>query len=230
MANNRDGGGSSPHAVVQTLSAEEAVTAALREAILSGRLQPGERLAQAELAEQLGVSRIPLRDALRRLEEDSLVKIDGRRGAWVTSLNPTDVGEIYEMRIMLESRCVYYAVRNLDDESAAHLLMLSTQMDEVGHDAAAGMTARRTFYGDLYGFSDRPRMRRLIMQLRDNVGRYHLIKNIDHAQEAHAELRRCISDRDAEGAVSIVTEHLKEARDDLLATMANEVAEEVADA
>lgn len=230
MANNQAGGGPSPYTVVQTLSAEEAVTAALREAILSGRLQPGQRLAQTEIAEQLGVSRIPLRDALRRLEEDSLVKIDGRRGAWVTSLNPADVAEIYEMRIMLESRCVYYSVQNLDEESAAHLLMLSTQMDEVGHDVAAGMTARRTFYRELYGFSDRPRMRRLIMQLRDNVGRYHLIKNIDHAQEAHEELRRCIRDRDAEGAVSIVKEHLKEARDDLLATMANEVAKEAADA
>jgi DNA-binding GntR family transcriptional regulator len=66
-------------------SAEEAVTDALRQAIREGVLAPGQRLAQADLAEQLGVSRIPLRDALRRLEAEALVHIDGRRGARLPS-------------------------------------------------------------------------------------------------------------------------------------------------
>lgn len=209
---------------VRTLSAEEAVTVALRNAILSGRLAPGQRLAQAELAEQLGVSRIPLRDALRRLEEDALVKINGRRGAWVTALSMRDVAEIYEMRIMLESWCVLYAVDGLTDDDVTQLKKLSTEMDRAKHDAAAGLVARGAFYGALYAHAKRPRMARLILQLRDNVGRYHLIQNSHHSRESHAGLRHCIETGDGDGAVKVVTEHLEEARDDLLRTMAGELA------
>lgn len=207
---------------VQPISAEDAVTAALRDAILSGRLSPGDRLTQAELAKQLGVSRIPLRDALRRLEEEALVKIDGRRGAWVTALTIRDVSEIYELRIMLETRCVQHAVENLNDEEAKRLLELSEHMDSSERNAVEGRAARRQFYDQLYSQANRPRMRRLILQLRDNVGRYHLIQNTDHSHEAHSTLRQCIRIGDAEGAVAAVTLHLEEARDDLLATMAEE--------
>jgi DNA-binding GntR family transcriptional regulator len=222
QANDQKSDGTSGVRMVRTLSAEQAVTAALRTAILSGRLAPGQRLAQAELAEQLGVSRIPLRDALRRLEEEALVKIDGRRGAWVTVLSMRDVAEIYEMRIMLEARCVRYAVENLTDEDVARLVELWADMDRPEHDAAAGRAARRAFYGELYAKAKRPRMARLILQLRDNVGRYHVIQNSDHSHVAHAKLRHCIEIGDASGAIAVVTEHLEEARDDLLRTMADE--------
>lgn len=209
---------------VQPLSAEEAVTAALRDAILSGTLGPGHRLAQAELAEQLGVSRIPLRDALRRLEEEALVRIDGRRGAWVTALTMRDVAEIYELRIMLEARCVRYAVENLSDEEARRLLELSKAMDTAERDAVEGRATRRKFYDELYSHANRPRMRRLILQLRDNVGRYHLIQDANHSHEGHSALRQCLMTGDADGAVVAVTAHLEEARDDLLATMADEIS------
>lgn len=207
---------------VQPLSAEEAVTVALRDAILTGWLSPGERLAQGELAKQLGVSRIPLRDALRRLEEEALVKIDGRRGAWVTALTMQDVAEIYELRIMLEARCVKYAVENLSDEEARHLLELSKHMDTAEQDVVEGRAARRQFYDALYSHANRPRIRRLIMQLRDNVGRYHVIRNSSHSHEEHSVLRGCIKVGDVAGAVEAVTKHLVDARDDLLATMARE--------
>ena len=207
-------------AAVKPLSAEKAVTNALRDAILSGRLSPGERLAQADLAKQLGVSRIPLRDALRRLEEEALVRIDGRRGAWVTALNARDITEIYELRIMLEGRCVRHTIAGLSDEDSQVLLELSKHMDTKEHDAVRGRAARRDFYDKLYSLAGRPRMHRLIMQLRDNVGRYHLLQNTDQSQGAHSELRRCIRTRSAEGAVRAVIEHLEEARDDLVDTMA----------
>ncbi len=209
---------------VAPVSAEEAVTAALRDAILSGRLVPGERLAQAELAGQLGVSRIPLRDALRRLEEEALVRIDGRRGAWVTALTTRDIAEVYELRIMLEGRCVQYAVENLstEDEHRAAVLELSRRMDEAGQDVMEGRAARREFYYVLYSHAGRPRMHRLIMQLRDNVGRYHVLQDTDLSHAAHSEVRRCIESGDGEGAAGAVTKHLEEARDDLLATMTGE--------
>ena len=93
-----------------TVTAEEAVTASLRRAIREGVLVPGERLTQSEIASQLGVSRIPLRDALRRLEAESLVEIDGHKGARVTVLTVDDIAELYEMRVALEGLCMKYAV------------------------------------------------------------------------------------------------------------------------
>jgi len=219
-----DGQSRSGVQAVKTTSAEEAVTVAIKQAILSGELAPGQRLAQAELAEQLGVSRIPLRDALRRLEEEALVRIDGRRGAWVTSLSIRDISEIYELRIMLEARCAQYAIENLGDDDVARLVGLSRAMDETEHDPTEGRAARRAFYAELYSHAKRPRMTRLIMQLRDNVSRYHVISDTKHSHDAHAEMRRCIEVGDPEDAVRIITKHLEDARDDLVATIAEELA------
>ena len=200
------------------LSAEEAATTAIRDAILSGRLVPGQRLAQAELAAQLGISRIPLRDALRRLDGD-LVTIDGRRGCWVTSLEVDEIEELYEIRIVLESRCVSLAVAGLSDQEALHLFGLSEEMDLMQSDAHSGYTTRRAFYAELYSHANRPRMRGLILQLRDNVGRYHVLKDVRHSVDAHEQLRRHIMDRNPDGAAEVVVAHLEETRDDLLATM-----------
>ena len=202
----------------EPLSAEEAATVSIRDAILSGRLIPGQRLAQAELAAQLGVSRIPLRDALRRLDGD-LVTIDGRRGCWVTSLGIGEIEEIYEIRIVLESRCASLAVAGLSDEEAQHLFGLSEQMDLMQSDARSGYSTRRAFYAELYSHANRPRMRGLILQLRDNVGRYHVLKDVRHSVDAHEQLRCHIMDRNPDGAAKVVVAHLEEARDDLLTTM-----------
>ena len=200
------------------LTAEDATTDAIRDAILSGHLGPGQRLNQAELAAQLGVSRIPLRDALRRLDGD-LVTIDGRRGCWVNSLGPSEIQEIYEMRIMLESRCVWLAVDGLGDQEARHLCGFSQEMDATLPDAPSGSHSRRLFYAELYAHADRARMSRLILQLRDNVGRYHVLRDVKHSIDAHGKLRQRIMARDPEGAAEVVVAHLEEARDDLLATM-----------
>ena len=200
------------------LSAEEAATAAIRDAILSGRLVPGQRLAQAELAAHLGVSRIPLRDALRRLDGD-LVTIDGRRGCWVTSLGIGEIEEIYEIRIVLESRCASLAVAGLSDQEAQYLSGLSEQMALTHSDAHSGHSTRRAFYAELYSYANRARMRGVILQLRDNVGRYHVLKDVRHSVDAHEQLRCHIMDRNPDGAAEVVVAHLEEARDDLLATM-----------
>ena len=205
--------------LAQIVTAEEAVTSALRGAIRDGTLTPGQRLTQAEIAGQLGVSRIPLRDALRRLEVESLVEIDGHRGARVTVLTAADVAEIYEMRIFLEGRCMAYAVENLDADTARDL-------------AAAGVAAesdllapkdmfqkRREFYSSLYRHADRPRMHRMIMQLRDNVDRYLLLSNRSHAHLAHKELAGAIADRDPARAAAALVRHITESRDDLIAEL-----------
>ncbi len=202
-------------------SVEEVVTEALRNAILQGILAPGERLAQSQLADQLGVSRIPLRDALRRLEVEGLVRLDGRRGAWVTSLDERDITEIYELRLMFEPVCMELAVTGLDDTSAELLCALSERMDEEDLSSAEALMARRLFYGELYSRAGRRYTSDLIVRLRNNVDRYHALERRDHSHAAHADIRDCIRSRDGEKAARILSAHLKEARDDLTTKMAD---------
>jgi len=201
-------------------SAEEAVTEALRIAIHNGDLKPGQRLSQADLAEQLGVSRIPLRDALRRLEAEALVKMDGRRGTWVSALSIDAVKEIYEIRIMLEERCAKHAVENMQDEDMARVLELFDEMDRAEAEPEGnGFSARREFYAQFYDCAQRPMMRDQILLMRDNVGRYHRFKDHSHAHHDHAEFRDAIVKRDGKHASAVLKRHLEDARDDLLADM-----------
>ncbi len=201
-------------------SAEEAVTEALRKAIHHGDLKPGQRLSQADLAEQLGVSRIPLRDALRRLEAEALVKMDGRRGTWVSDLNIDAIKEIYEIRIMLEERCARHATNNISDEDLEKLLVLFDEMDEAElQPDSNGYAARREFYAHFYTFANRPMMRNQILLLRDNVGRYHRFKEHGHGHEDHLEFRDALVKRDAKRAAKVLKRHLEDARDDLLKDM-----------
>lgn len=201
-------------------SAEEAVTEALREAIHQGDLKPGQRLSQAELAEQMGVSRIPLRDALRKLEGEALVVLDGRRGTWVSSLSVEAIREMYEIRIMLEERCTAYAVENMNDQDMEEILALFDKMDKAEADPEnKGFSTRRDFYARFYECADRPMMRDQILLIRDNVSRYHRVKDHTHAHDDHVKFREAITSRDATGAAQILKKHLEEARDDLLMYM-----------
>lgn len=203
-------------------SAEEAVTDALRIAIHKGDLKPGQKLSQADLADQLGVSRIPLRDALRRLEAEGLIKMDGRRGTWVSALSIDAIKENYELRIMMEERCARHAVENMSDNDMVRLLALFDKMDEAETaQDSDGFSARRAFYSEFYKYSNRPMMRRQILMLRDNVGRYHRFKDHAHAHEDHSAFREAIVNRNGKLAARALKRHLEDARNDLLKDMKN---------
>lgn len=221
-----DGDASVAGVVPDSPTAEETATTALRVAILRGVLPPGQRLRQVDLAGQLGVSRIPLRDAFRRLEAEGLVYIDGRRGARVATLTADQVSEIYETRLLLEVHCIRLAVRNVTDAAVDHLVAMSLHMDAVAGHPEEGRLARRAFYAELYRWSKRPRMRQLILQLRDDVHRYHVLSGhtwLEHgASGAHAQLRDCLRARDVDGAAKALRRHLRIARNDLVNVLRGE--------
>src|SRR5690625_146717 len=89
------------------------VCSVLRKAILKGELKAGEKLVQSELAEVIGVSRMPIREALRTLEIERLITIEPHKGAVVRSISKHDIEEIYELRTILEPLALRKSVRNL---------------------------------------------------------------------------------------------------------------------
>src|SRR5574344_2068817 len=99
----------------------EVVCETLREAIISGVLRPGERLMEIQLAEELGVSRTPVREAIRKLELEGFVIMIPRRGTYVANLSIKDINDVYEIRISLDVLAAGLAAERIEPEEIAEL-------------------------------------------------------------------------------------------------------------
>src|SRR6202011_3416497 len=104
------------------------VTHALRQAILGGRYRPGEQITETEIAQQMGVSHGPVREALRELESEDLLVIEPHRGAFVKSFTASDIREVYQFRSAIETAAVTLAVQRSTDADLAQLDALIEQM------------------------------------------------------------------------------------------------------
>ena len=187
-------------------TALDLVLATVRSAIMSGLIEPGERLRQEELAEIFDTSRIPVREALRALEYEGLVTSEPHRGFTVTSLDADLVDEIYELRILLEGQAVRLAVPLLTDEDLRDLDELYAEM--VGtDDPDRALAARERFYLRLYSVSGRPRLVGLIVRLRQEVARALRWPTLQHGPSIHEHFFEAIKDGDAERAVAQLTTH-----------------------
>ena len=180
----------------------------MREAILNGELAPGTRLRQEKLAERFGTSRIPVREALRALEYEGLVRSSPYRGFSVTELDGEDIEEVYDLRIVLESHAVRLAVPLLTDEDLASLERLYAEMN----DAPPGdeqLAARERFYVALYSMSGRPRLVSLITRLRQEVARALRWPTLQHAPSHHEAFFSAIRAGDAERAAQELATHYR---------------------
>lgn len=152
---------------------EEMVIEAVRSAILTGVFAPGAKLPQDQIAEALGVSRIPVRSALRWLESEGLVVFQAHRGATVSTLTPEDVAEIYEIRVRLEKFALRSACERVTAQNLAELEALAEEMDRAAEaEPEDWYAARQRFYRRLYEIGKVPRTATLIDRLRGEVGRY----------------------------------------------------------
>ena len=117
---------------IKNLSIREQSLDALRQAILSGELKPGTVLTETELASKLGVSRAPIREALRILNSEGLVESIPYHGTTVRRLNKIDIEEIYSMRILLETYAVERVIENCDKASLQRLRAIVERMVQAG--------------------------------------------------------------------------------------------------
>lgn len=193
---------------------QELVTDRIREAILRGWLKPGERLDQAEIAEQFQVSRMPVREALRTLEAEGLVKFYPHRGVEVCELPPEEIEEIYQIRSVLESMAVQLAVARFTEEADKRLSALLQEMEEVADDPPAWTTLNYRFHHELYALSGRPRLCGIIESLRNTVQPY-VARDVSHptrarlAMREHRSILEACRAGDADRAAALVSEHLK---------------------
>lgn len=153
----------------------------LREAILKGDLKPGERLMELQLASKLGVSRTPIREAIRMLEQEGLAVTMPRRGAEVAKMTLKDMEDVLEIREALDELAVRIACNKITEEQMKRLIEVkeafeaSTKSGDVKKIAEADVK----FHDIIYEATDNPKLVTMLNNLREQVYRYRVeyIKN-----------------------------------------------------
>jgi DNA-binding GntR family transcriptional regulator len=151
----------------------DVIAETLREEILRGEVAPGQALRQEELAERFGVSRLPVRDALLRLEAQGLVHVYPNRGAFVISLSADDVTEIYEMRLLLEGDIIERAVPRMTPDDWRRIDSAHAEATRTAG-GPEWIEGDWRFHRALYEPAARPRQLATIENLRSTVARYSI--------------------------------------------------------
>ncbi|MGH3365766.1 MAG: GntR family transcriptional regulator [Nocardioidaceae bacterium] len=197
---------------VSTESASARVAGSLRERVSSGQLGPGTTLSQAGVAEEYGVSRIPVRDALLQLAGEGLVELRGST-AVVTRLSIDDLQELYEMREAVEPVATRLAVPRVGRAGVARMTRLLGVMDDPGPGPGSWVETNAAFHAEVYALAGRPRMVALVEQLRRLTDRYiyfHLdvVGKAWHLQEEHRQILAAVQSQDAAAAAELTRAHL----------------------
>lgn len=199
-------------------TAQETVLAQLRSAIASGLLLPGEQVRQDALAERFGVSRVPLREALKILEGEGQVIYHPHRGYFVAELDLADLREVYRIRDLLENEAIRTAVPQIGDGDLAEAesAVLDVERAAAADDLPAMTAANRRFHFVLIEAAGMPRLSRLVRILWDATDAYRTRYYADpsHRQSVIAEHREIIDAvraGDTETAVEVLRRHRERA-------------------
>lgn len=195
-------------------TAQEAVLAELRRMMVTGELAPGTPIRQEALAERLGVSRVPLREALKVLEGEGQVGYAAHRGYVVAELSVDDLVEVYRMRELLEAEAIRAAVLHVTDDLVAAMRAAAAEVDAAGRadDVAEITAANRRLHFLLFDAAGMPRLARTLRQLWDATDVYRSVyfagkANRERVHHEHDALVDAVARRDAETAVAVQAEH-----------------------
>jgi DNA-binding GntR family transcriptional regulator len=204
------------------LTSAERTLATLRELILDGDLRPGTRLGEVELADRLGVSRTPVREALSRLAAEGLVEIAPNRGARVATWTVAELEGIFDLRASLEPQLTGFAVARATPDDVTALDALAQRMLEVGspgpqQDLDALVPLNRAFHDRLVALADHPT---LAAALAAAIKTPIVVRNFHTYDEAslrrslahHAEIVAAVRTGDPAWARAVMTAHISNAR------------------
>ena len=187
----------------------------LREAILQGKLEPGESLMEIALANQLGVSRTPIREAIRKLEIEGLVINAPRRGAVVAEITLKDLRDVLEVRRNLENLAVKLACEKANEQDIRelkelHRSFISTLKNE---DLTEVAQADVKFHDKIYEITDNKRLIQILSNLREQMYRYRFeyIKDEIHRRvlvDEHAMIIEGIENKDVDKAKKYMEIHI----------------------
>ncbi|HAS72817.1 MAG TPA: GntR family transcriptional regulator [Clostridiales bacterium UBA8960] len=182
----------------------EVVFEYLRNAILAGELKPGERLMEVTIADQLGVSRTPVREAIRKLEKESFVIMIPRKGAYVADLTKKDIMEVLEIRKELEGFAASLAAERMTLEERETLGRVVERFNEslISMDKKSMIESDNEFHSSIFEATKNQRLINIIYDLHDQFQRFRLIyfnefNNYKEIQASHNRIFDAIIKQDA---------------------------------
>jgi DNA-binding GntR family transcriptional regulator len=187
----------------------------LRQAILSGKLQAGAPLRQEKLSNELGISRLPLREALRQLDSEGLVVLRPRRGYYVALLDTKEIEELFDIRAMMEARAGYLAAVNRTEKDIAEVGEILERLDAAAFreplDAAEFYRLNRLFHHRFFASSQRAHLCRLLSSVHDSLDPYirmgEGIQSLEESQDDHRNLFEALKAGDGDLVARLCREH-----------------------
>lgn len=196
----------------------------LREAILEGKLVPGERVMEVQLAEQLGVSRTPVREAIRKLELEGLLIMIPRKGAYVADVSLDDVIDVLEIRASLEGLASSLGAERRCEED---IILLEKKVEELSKciemkDTKGMVENDAEFHNLLMKTAKNKKLASIVESLKDQVQRFRVIYFNEHDEmgqkliQEHKEILECIKNGDKKRAMESAQEHIYNIRNQLI--------------
>ncbi len=182
--------------------------------ILSARFRPGDRLNEAQLAIRYGISRGPIREALRALEGQGLLRFSSNRGAVVTSLSEAEIREIFDMRLALERLAAVEGVKAITGKALAEMSLLLRRMSASRDDSEQYLLLNNEFHLTLYRTSGHSRLFATIVDLMDLLQPYvrmhvSLPDKLMATDSGHGPILEAARKHDPEKCANLTVEHLK---------------------
>ena len=201
----------------------------LRDAILTGKLVPGERLMENQLAEKLGVSRTPVREALRMLELENLVELVPRKGAQVLDMSEKDITNILEVRSALEGLATSVACKKMSKEDLQQLKNMEVDFEKAvaENDVEHFVDIDEDFHDLIFAATENDKLINIFRNLRIQLYRYRMAqaKNNETSMSTivahHRSIIRAIENHDVEEGASIAQGHIKYQTESILRFVRN---------
>lgn len=212
------------------LPLREVVFKTLRQAIIQGEFQPGERLLEVTIANKLGVSRTPVREAIRMLELEGLVVMIPRKGAEVANITVKDLRDALEVRMAIEALSVRLACERIDEEGREELKSACMKFKEAINSklVPAIVEGDEEFHNAIYKATKNPKLINTAQNLREQVYRYRVeyVKDFsyhDNLVREHDLITMAILKGDAKSAEKVMNEHIYNQEQIVIKNLANHI-------
>lgn len=205
------------------LPLREVVFDTLREAIISGHLKPGERMMEVQLAEEMGVSRTPVREAIRKLELEGFAVMIPRKGAYVAGISLKDIADVFEIRAALEALAAGLAAERITDEELEKMerAFVSANNTVDGSNIDTLVKDDTGFHNAIYQASRNTRLVQIINNLQEQIQRFRTASlampgRMKVAIDEHKKIVEAIAERNVGLAQSLALEHIENAENSIL--------------
>ncbi len=195
----------------------------LLDRIITRKIKPGEKLIEEELAENLGISRTPIREVLNRLFRDGLIELIPRKGGYIKKLTVRDVEEVYEIREVLENLAIRLAVPLIREKELKRIEELVRKTEKLtGRDKLKSqVNIDSELHNSIIASSGNSRLGKMIKSLYNFIQAFRVLESqqpqrSDQALQEHKTILEALSKRDAGQATELMSEHIKNTKNNIL--------------